>query len=71
MVVFEAGAGAVKSESVEEVSELLEATSTLALGRNVELNLDEVLRVNVRSATWLDMEDIILRHTRTDLVLIK
>ena len=48
---FAREAGNVKSESVDEVSELLEATSTLAIGRKVELNLDEVLKIIFSSAT--------------------
>lgn len=68
------GAGKVKSESEDEASELLEVNSICSspsTGPEVEVCLDEVDNIIFSSETWLDMEYIILRHTKLDLVLVK
>lgn len=68
------GAGKVKLESEDEASELLEVNSICSspsTGPEVEVCLDEVDKIIFSSETWLDMEYIILRHTKLDLVLVK
>lgn len=68
------GAGKEKSESEDEASELLEMNSirsSPSMGPEVEVCLDEVDKTIFSSETWFDMEYIILRHTKLDLVLVK
>lgn len=68
-----AGAGNVKSESVDEVSEEVEVASpglSLATNREDELKLDED-KIIFSSKNWSDMLYIILRHTRSYLVSVK
>lgn len=68
------GAGKVKSESVDEHSELLEMLSNhscLTKGPAVvELDLDAVDKIVFSSETWFDMQYIILKHTRSYLELV-
>lgn len=70
----EAGAGKVKSESVDVVSEEMEVSSSkssLALYLEAELKLDDAPKIIFSSVNWPDMLYIILRHTRAYLVLVK
>lgn len=69
----ETGAGKVKSESVDEHSELLEMLSTpscLTKGPKAELDFDAVHNIVLSSETWFDMQYIILKHTKSYLVLV-
>ena len=70
----EAGAEKVKSESVDVVSEEADDASIWSspeMNPEIELELDEVDNVIFSSENWSDMEYIILRHTRSYLVLVK
>lgn len=70
----EAGAGNVKSESVDVVSEEAEVSSpgsSLAMNPEAELELDEAHKIILSSENWPDMLYIILRRTRSYLVLVK
>lgn len=65
---LETGAGNVKSESLEDVSDDgLEATSSWpSLTMCEEPELDE-LKMNFNSDIWSDTHDNILRHTKLDV----
>lgn len=66
-VELEAGAGNVKSESLEDVSDVLEAHSSwLSLCMCKEPEFDE-LKMNFNSDIWSDTQDNILRHTKLDV----
>lgn len=70
----EAGAGKVKSESVDVVSEEADIASirtSVAMNPDVELEVDEVDKIIFSSEIWSDMQYIILRHTRSFLALVK
>lgn len=66
--------GKVKSGSVNEYSDPLEEASTslcLEDGPEVELDFDAVCKIAFSSENWFDMQCIILRHTKSDLALVK
>ena len=68
-----AGMEKVKSEFVNEFSELLDVASTsltLTPGPDTELDFDAVCKIVFSSENWLDMQYIILRRTRSYLPLV-
>lgn len=70
----EVGAGNVKSESVDVVSEEAEVSSSrssLAMNPEAELELAEAHKIIFSSENWPDMLYIILKHTRSHLVLVE
>lgn len=71
---FESGAGNVKSESEDVVSEEVEESSPLSsLERTpvAELELDDADNIIFSSENWPDILYIILRHTRSYPILVK
>lgn len=69
-----AGAGKVKSESVDEASELSEVSnvSSLTIGIEVdEVDVDEERKIIFSCENCSDMQYNSLRHTRSDQVLVK
>lgn len=68
-----AGAGKVKSESVDEASELSEVSkvSSLTIGIEVEVEVDEERKIIFSCENCSDMQYNSLRHTRSDQVLVK